>query len=110
MRKLTDFLVIAITGACALIAVGILIALVAVVAMRGAPALSWSFFTEQIRLVGAEGGIFYNLVGTAILIITALLVAAPIALGVALVHSVYLRHERTRRRLSDLHVACEKCK
>ena len=50
---------------CALVAVGILVGLVVVIAQRGAPALSWSFFTEQIRLVGAAGGIFWNLIGTA---------------------------------------------
>jgi len=99
MRRLTNTLVPVALAACAFVACGVVLLLVGAIVFRGFPALNWRFFTEQIRLVGAEGGIFYNLVGTAILITTALLVAAPIALGVALVHSVYLRREVTRRRL-----------
>jgi len=45
MRKAADYLVGSITGLCALVAVGILAGLVCVVAQRGAPALSWPFFT-----------------------------------------------------------------
>ncbi len=99
MRKLSDFLIATVAGVCALVAVGILVGLVAVIAQRGAPAMSWSFFTEQIRLVGAAGGIFWNLVGTIILLVAAFLICAPLALGLALVERVYLRSERMRRTL-----------
>ena len=85
---------------CTLASVGVLGMLVWAIAARGWPAVSWHFFTEQIRLVGAAGGIFYNLVGTAILLVTALLVSAPLATAVALVHGVYLRHSRRRRHLT----------
>jgi phosphate transport system permease protein len=99
MRKLSDFLIATVAGVCALVAVGILVGLVAVIAQRGAPAMSWSFFTEQIRLVGAAGGIFWNLVGTIILLVAAFLICAPLALGLALVERVWLRGERMRRTL-----------
>jgi phosphate transport system permease protein len=66
MRKFRDFAIATIAGLCALVSIGLLAGLVFVIAQRGAPALSWSFFTEQIRLVGAAGGIFWNLVGTVI--------------------------------------------
>jgi phosphate transport system permease protein len=102
MRRFTDFLVAAIAGVCTLIAVGILVGLVAVIAQRGAPALSWSFFTEQIRLVGAAGGIFWNLVGTIILLGAAFVICAPLAVGLALVERVWLRSERRRRALRTL--------
>ena len=68
MRKALERLLALAAGLCALAAVAILLGLVAVIAQRGAPALSWSFLTEQIRLVGAAGGIFWNLVGTIILL------------------------------------------
>lgn len=62
--------------------------------------MSWRFLTEQIRLVGADGGIFYNLVGTLILLATALMVSAPVAMGLALVEGVYLAGAaRWRRRV-----------
>ncbi len=99
MRRLADFVIAAIASLCALIAVGILVGLVFVIAQRGSPALSWSFFTEQIRLVGAAGGIFWNLIGTMILLAAAFVICAPLAIGLALVERVWLRSERVRRAL-----------
>jgi phosphate transport system permease protein len=89
-------------GLCALVACGVLLAIVSAILLRGLPAISWGFFTEQIRLVGAAGGIFHNLMGTLLLITTAFLVSAPVAVGVALVHRVYLPAGRARRRLALL--------
>ena len=99
MRRFSDLLVATIAGACATIAVGILVGLVFVVAKRGAPALSWSFFTEQIRLVGAAGGIFWNLIGTVILLAAAFILCAPMAIGLALVERVWLRGDTARRAM-----------
>lgn len=100
MRKLTNILVPCLAGACAVIACMVLLGIVGAIAWRGLPAIRWSFFTEQIRLVGAEGGIFFNLIGTLILIITALVVAAPMATALALLHSVYLQGSRWQRRIA----------
>ncbi|MEA3211962.1 MAG: phosphate transport system permease protein [Chthoniobacter sp.] len=99
MRKLNDLLIATVAGLCALVSVGILAGLVLVVAQRGVPALSWSFFTEQIRLVGAAGGIFWNLIGTMILLGAAFLICAPMAVGLALVERVWLRGGAARRAL-----------
>ncbi len=99
MRKGLDIFLAVITGLCALTAVALLIGLVYVIAQKGGPAVSWGFLTEQIRLVGAAGGIFWNLMGTLILITTAFVVFAPLAVGLSLVERVYLRSERSRRLL-----------
>lgn len=99
MRRFGDVLMAVLAGLCAFIAVGILIGLVWVVAQRGVPALSWSFFTEQIRLVGASGGIFWNLVGTMILLGAAFIICSPMAVGLALVERVWLRGTAARRTL-----------
>jgi phosphate transport system permease protein len=99
MRKLTDVVVALAAGLCACIAVAILSGLVYVVARRGIPALSWSFFTEQIRLVGAAGGIFWNLIGTTILLAAAFVICAPLAVGLALIENVWLRGVTARRAL-----------
>jgi phosphate transport system permease protein len=99
MRKLTDFFIVLIAGMSALVAIGILLGLVYVVAERGVPALSWSFFTEQIRLVGAAGGILWNLIGTSILLVSAFVICAPMAMGLALVERVWLSAGRARRTL-----------
>lgn len=102
MRKVVNLAVAIMAGTCAAIAVSVLIGIVGAIAWRGLSAIRWSFFTEQIQLVGAEGGIFYNLIGTLILMTTAVVLAAPIAAGLALVHGVYLKCARWKRRLTLL--------
>lgn len=99
MRRALDRVMTAATFLCAALAVGVIALIVFAVVQRGATAISWGFFTEQMELVGAAGGIFYNIVGTLILLFTALAVSLPVATGVALVQSVYLRGPRARERL-----------
>jgi phosphate transport system permease protein len=69
------------------------------VIVRGLPAVSLRFLTEQIRSVGAEGGIVFHLLGTLILIVTAGAIAVPLATGVGLLHQLYVRSSRGRRWL-----------
>ena len=102
MRKWKNHLFIAASGACALLACGVLVLMVGAICVRGLPAINWSFFTEQMRLVGAAGGIFYNLIGTLILIATALVVCTPVALGAGLLCGVYWHHSRWRPRFMVL--------
>ena len=101
-RKITHHVFRLITGLCALASCGVLLLLVWSIVKRGWPAISWQFFTEQIRLVGASGGIFYNLVGTGILIVTAFAVSAPIATSLGLLHGVYLKQHPARKYLTGL--------
>jgi phosphate transport system permease protein len=91
MRNLIKYVVPLVSGVCAVVVLSLLFMVLSSILWRGVPAVSWGFLTEQILLVGAAGGIFYNLIGTVILIITAALVCTPVAVGIALVHSVYLR-------------------
>lgn len=99
MRRLFNVLFQAGAGLCGLAAFGVLALIVGAILSRGLPAVSLQFLTEQIKLVGADGGIFYNLIGTLILMLTALAVTAPLATGIALLHSVFLGNVRVRRRL-----------
>jgi phosphate transport system permease protein len=99
MRRASNILFPALCGVCALVACGLLLGVFIVIAQRGIPALSWTFFTEQMKQVGSAGGIFYNLIGTLILIVTAGLVCAPIATALALVQTVYLRSSAAQGRL-----------
>jgi phosphate transport system permease protein len=101
-RKLIHHAFRAVAALCALAACGILAWLVFAIARRGLPAISWQFFTEQIRLVGASGGIFYNLVGTGTLLLTAFIVCTPFALSLSLLHGVFLPDGRRRRLLETL--------
>lgn len=101
-RRMFDRLFTFLTGGCVVLALVIFLAIISAVAWRGASALSWEFFTEQIRLVGADGGIFYNIIGTLILLGTALAVSAPLAFGLALALGVYFRDTPWQRRLKTL--------
>lgn len=99
MRKGMDIAFRTAVALCAVMACGILALMVTAILIRGLPSVSWRFLTEQIRLVGADGGVFYNVLGTGLLMLTALVVSGPIAVGVALVHQVYLQGEVAKRRV-----------
>lgn len=99
MRKATDIAFKCAAIACALASCVTLAFILFAILSRGLPAVSWRFLTEQIRLVGADGGIFYNLIGTLILITSALLICTPMAVALALLESAYLTSAASRRRL-----------
>jgi phosphate transport system permease protein len=99
MRRWIDRLFSAGAYLCGALALSIILLVGGAVVWRGAGAISWQFLTEQIKLVGADGGVFYNVIGTLILLITALVVSAPIAVGLGLMHGVYLRSIRAKERL-----------
>ena len=100
-RRAADALLAAWAAACALLAAGVLAGIVLAIGWRGLPALDWSFLTEGLREAGASGGVFYHTLGTLILIATALAVALPPALGLALLMGFYLpRRARGRRALA----------
>jgi phosphate transport system permease protein len=98
MRKTLDRVFLVTICGCAAIGCVLLLGIVGAIVVRGLPAISWQFLTEHIRMVGAAGGIFYNLIGTLILITAALVVCVPLAVGVALVYSVYLPRQGAPRR------------
>lgn len=95
-RRVIHHTVRLLTALCALAACVVFAGIVWAIVARGWPAVNWRFFTEQIRLVGADGGIFYNLIGTGILVGTALVVCTPFALGLALLQGVYLEKSRLK--------------
>jgi phosphate transport system permease protein len=61
--------------------------------------LRWSFLTRPAAEAGASGGVLYEIVGTSILIATALAASVPVAIGLALTQAFYLRSPAGRRRL-----------
>jgi len=91
-----------LTGLCAFVACAILVSIIGYIVMRGFSAINWGFLTEKISAVGASGGIFYNIIGTLILLLTALICCTPLALGLAILHSVYLKNNPLQSKLSLL--------
>lgn len=68
-----------------------LLFIVGLVVVKGAPAMSWEFFTENPRRGGTEGGIWPALVGTLYLILLSLCVSAPIGVLAAVYLNEYAR-------------------
>lgn len=102
MRKLINLLLFLVFLVCGLLALSILGGLVWVIVQKGGPAISWKFLTEQILLVGASGGIFWNLIGTIILIGAAFIVCTPAAVSLALLQQVWLKDKAFARWLNTL--------
>jgi phosphate transport system permease protein len=98
MRKAAQYAFFGAAALCAFVAFAVLALIIGALLFRGLPAVNWSFLTEHIALVGAAGGIFYNLVGTLILILTSLAVCIPVALGLALLCACYWRDNKWHGR------------
>jgi phosphate transport system permease protein len=96
MRKGIDIGFRLLTGCCLLVCLSVAGGLIEAIVSRGWGALNFPFFTEQIALVGAAGGIFWNLVGTSILLTTAFLVCAPLAVALTLLERIWVKQERIK--------------
>jgi len=80
----------------ALLACGILVLVLGTVLHKGFSALNLSFFTKARPLYGEEGGIADALVGSAIIVGLAMLMAIPVAVLVAIYMSEYARPRTSR--------------
>ena len=68
-----------------------LVLIVGFIALKGAPAMTWEFFTANPRRGGTEGGIWPALVGTLYLIFISLSISAPIGVLAAVYLSEYAK-------------------
>ncbi len=99
VRRFRDRAFTAGAAACALAAGGVLCGIVAAIGLQGAGGLRWSFLTQAAAQAGAAGGVRDEILGTLILIATALAASAPLAVGLALTQAYYLRGTRAGRRM-----------
>jgi len=79
-----------------------LIFLLTVIVFNGAQAINLDFLLTRSRDFGAEGGIFYQIIGSILLITGASLISFPIALGTAIFKSEYLKNNFLQRLSSIL--------
>ncbi|MDX1501323.1 MAG: ABC transporter permease subunit [Thermoanaerobaculia bacterium] len=96
MRRAVDRLFRLGAALCAVGSIAALAVIVTAIARRGAPALGWRLLAPS----GDPESVLYQLLGTLILIATALAVALPAATALALLQTVYLAGARARRRLA----------
>lgn len=102
MRRAGDRLFLALIIGGAALSFAVILSVVSLILFRGLPAISFHFLTEQVRSVGADGGIFFQLAGTLILILTAAVIAVPVAAGAGIFHQMYLTSARGRRAFDSL--------
>jgi phosphate transport system permease protein len=78
-RKAINYVMLTLTGLCALVAVGILFFILGYLLWHGGTSLNWDFFTKLPVPVGEPGGGMANaLVGTGKLLLIASIVGVPI--------------------------------
>lgn len=90
MRKVITFLTASITGGAICIVLFFVIGIASVILSRGHSAIDIEFLTTATSEAGASGGILWQIIGTIILIISAALIAVPLATAIALLHSFIL--------------------
>lgn len=92
-RRIVNKLMESLGTLAALLAVAVLVIVVASVAVRAWPALSWDFFTEEPSLFGGGGGISSAIIGSALIVAMATAMALPVGVLIA----IYLTEFAPRR-------------
>lgn len=92
-RRFTSAVMTSLTALCTLLAVGILLAILSYIAVRGIGSLSWQFLIDSPRPVGEGGGIGNAILGSMVLL--ALSSAFGLPLGIAV--GIYLSEIGTGR-------------
>ncbi|MBC8283089.1 MAG: phosphate ABC transporter permease PstA [Nitrospinae bacterium] len=72
----------------------LLLVILITVFVKGLPALHTGFFIEASKDFGRSGGIFYQILGTLILMTGAVLISLPVALGSVIYQTQYLKSKR----------------
>lgn len=87
----------AIIWAAAAIVIAVLMFIVIHILVKGLPVLSWSFLTEGPRNMGRSGGISSTIVGTFLITVVAVIIAAPFGVGTAFYLAEYTRENAVTR-------------
>lgn len=105
MRRLGDRLFRLLTGLCTLAALGLLAAIASTLAARGLPALAWSAGGRAVGDPLGSAGLLYPLLGTLLLMVTAVAIAIPLATGLSLLETVYLGGRARTALRTSIYVA-----
>src|SRR6266498_911954 len=80
-RRIASGLMTALTAACTVIAVGILLVILGYIAMRGIGSLNFRFLVEAPKPVGEGGGVGNAIVGSAILLLLSCVAGIPVGIA-----------------------------
>jgi len=85
------------------ISMGTLLFLLGVIIWNGLPAINWEFLSLSSKNFGAEGGVYYQILGSLLLVATSAIISFPIALGTAIYKSEYISSKRWQK-ITDLFI------
>ena len=97
MRRWIDRAFLLATAVCAVAVCAILIGLVVTILVRALPVLHLDLLTQQMAEAGASGGIRYEILGTLILMVTALMVSTLLSVALALTKTIYVESPLLQR-------------
>lgn len=93
----SDALLLSLVLLSAFVSVGILIGIIAYVAVRGAGAINWQFLSSVQSSLEGTFGIIGNIVNTLYIIVITLLIATPIGIGSAVYLTEYAKRGKIVR-------------
>ncbi len=81
----------------ALFVMAVLFSIIIYVLVKGIPVISWKFLTEIPSNMGRSGGIASSIVGTLLVTVVAVVIAAPFGIGTAIYLTEYTRESKITR-------------
>lgn len=91
-RRLSNMALLIICRLAAAITILTLVFLLSVIVFNGARAIDPEFILMPSRDFGAGGGVFYQIIGSILMVFCAALISFPLALGTAIFKSEYLKN------------------
>jgi len=101
-RRIIERTGISVIFLLAMSGVAILVWIIFTVGWKGGSALSVSFLLEESRQFGEAGGIFYQILGTLLLMTGAAVVAGPVTLGSVLFQTEFMHSPRLKKTFRTL--------
>jgi phosphate transport system permease protein len=84
IRRSTSGMMTSLTAICTIAAVGILLVILAYIAMQGITSLSFTFLTDSPKPVGEGGGIGNAILGSVVLLLLAAAIGLPIGIAIGI--------------------------
>jgi phosphate transport system permease protein len=96
-RKQMELVAKSLIWASALFVLAVLTFIIVYILARGLPVINWGFLTNVPRSMGREGGISSTIVGTLLVTVMAVLIAAPFGIGTAVYLAEYTKETNVTR-------------
>lgn len=92
--RITDKLARIVLNTQAFFTVGILVIIILIIVLKGAPHINLEFILSAPEDMGRHGGIFFTIIGTVFLVFLSILLATPLGVGTAIFLIEYTKESR----------------